>query len=410
MVQHIVLAYSGGLDTSVMVHWLKHHHNAKVTAALVDLGQDAASIEAAKSRALANGAEGFMVLPAADAFAGEYLKAAVQANLLYQGQYPLATALARPLIALKLVEAARAVGADAVAHGCTGKGNDQARIDAGVRALAPDLTILAPQRSHPMTRPQAIAYAHEHGLELPPIKKGTFSIDENLWGRSAEGDVLEDPAQAVPEAAYGWTASPFDAPDEPGIVSIGFESGIPVTLDGHPVPLGLMAAKLNEFLGAHGVGRIDHVEDRLVGIKSREVYEAPAAVGILKAKAALEALTLTRDELLWKPQVEAQYAKMVYDGQWFSPLRAALHAFVDQIQQPVTGTVKLQAYKGNLTVLSRQAPNSLYDEGLATYDDGDAFCHQDAEGFLKLHNLPLETVARVRGPPVPIATAVQVKL
>jgi len=394
---HIVLAYSGGLDTSVGIHWLKTRFDAKVTAVLVDMGQDPASVEAAVERGLANGAEDVLVPRVRDRFAETYVAPAIRANALYQGTYPLATALARPLIAEELVRAARAVGADAFAHGCTGKGNDQVRIEAGVKALAPGMACIAPQRSHPMSRDEVLRYAARHSLALPPEKKSPYSVDENLWGRSIEGHDLEDPAVAPAEAAFAWTRSPTACPDEPGAFTLAFERGLPVALDGVPLALADLVARLNVLVGGHGVGRIDHVEDRLVGIKSREVYEAPAAVAVLTAKKALEALTLTKEEARLKPFLEQKYAEAVYEGLWHAPVRTAIQAFVDTVQAHVQGTVTMQAWKGGLTVLGRSSPRSLYAPELATYSDADAFHHQAAEGFIELWSLPTETATRVRG-------------
>ncbi len=405
MPEHIVLAYSGGLDTSVATHWLAQQHDAQVTCVLVDLGQDTDDLDEARTRALANGAKDCLIVPATEAFAKGWLAPAIEANAVYEDAYPLATALARPLIAAKLVEAADTVGADAIAHGCTGKGNDQVRIETSIKALDPSLTILAPQRTDAMTRDQAIAYAEEHDLELPVLDGSPYSVDENLWGRSVEGGDLEDPGQPVPEAAYAWTTSPQDAPDEPLTLTLTFAKGIPVALDGEALPLHELIAQLNTQAGQHGVGRIDHVENRLVGIKSREVYEAPAAQAILTAKQALETLVLTRDTYQFKPALEAKLAQLVYDGLWYTPTVQALNAFFDQVNQPVTGTVTLQAYKGSLTVTGRHAHASLYDEGLATYGPADGFDHQAATGFIDIWSLPVTTAASVDGGAKPQGTA-----
>ena len=396
MVDHIVLAYSGGLDTSVAVHWLAAHHQADVTAVLVDLGQETTALKAAQERALANGAKDCIVAPARTAFASDFLAPAIQANALYEGAYPLGTALSRPLIAAKLVEAAQQVGADAIAHGCTGKGNDQVRIEAGIAALAPDLTVLAPQRTHPMTRDEALAYAKEHALALPTLSTSAYSTDENLWTRSVEGGDLEDPALPVPEDAFEWTTAPSAAPETPATIELTFQAGVPVALGGQPLALADLCDALNPLAGAHGIGRIDHVENRLVGIKSREVYEAPAAVTLLAAKRALETLVLTREVDHAKPAMEAQFAQLTYDGLWYSPLMSAVQAFLANVQQPVTGTVTLEAYKGSLTVVGRTAEQSLYAPDLATYGVEDAFDHLAASGFIDLWTLPLATLAKVK--------------
>ncbi|MHB8633199.1 MAG: argininosuccinate synthase [Thermoplasmatota archaeon] len=396
MPKHIVLAYSGGLDTSVMVHWLKTQHNANVTAAILDLGQGKAHIEEAKARALANGAVQCIVLPAREEFARDFLAPAIRANALYEGVYPLATAIGRPLIAKKLVEAVRQVGGDAVAHGCTGKGNDQVRIEAAVKALMPGLTCLAPQRSHPMTRVATVEYANENHLEIPHLKRSTYSTDENLWGRSIEGGDTEDPAHPVHEDAYLWTAGPARTPAEAAIVSLRFAGGLPVALDGKAMELADLVAKLNELAGAHGIGRIDHVENRLVGIKSREIYEAPAATVVLFAKMALEALTLTKEEMRLKPFLEQKFSENVYDGLWYAPVMKAIRAALDTIQANVEGEVKVQLHKGAVTLVGRTSPLSLFKDNLATYGTADSFHHQASEGFIEIWSLPTETANAVR--------------
>jgi len=394
--KHIVLAYSGGLDTSVMIHWLKEHHKAKVTAAILDLGQGKEPLEEARQRAVANGASNFVVLPAKEEFANDFLAPSIRANAMYEGVYPLATAIGRPLIAKKLVEAVDQVGGDAVAHGCTGKGNDQVRIEAGVKALKPGLLCLAPQRSHPMTRVAAVDYAQKNKLQVPQLKRSTYSTDENLWGRSIEGGDTEDPAHPVHEDAYLWTVSPQKAPDKPAELSITFEAGLPVAVDGKRLPLWDLVATVGKLAGAHGVGRIDHVENRLVGIKSREIYEAPAAVTILFAKKALEALTLTKEEMKLKPLLEQKFSENVYDGLWYAPVMAALRAAIDTIQQNVSGTATVQLYKGHVSLLGRTSPLSLFKDNLATYGTKDAFNHQASEGFIEIWSLPTETANAVR--------------
>ncbi len=396
MPKHIVLAYSGGLDTSVMVHWLKTHHGAKVTAAMLDLGQGEAHLAEAKARAIANGAADCIILPAADEFVSEYLAPAIRANALYEGIYPMATALGRPLIAKKLVEAVRKSGADAVAHGCTGKGNDQVRIEAGVKALMPGLECLAPQRTHPMTRDATVEYAKKNGLQIPHLKRSTYSTDDNLWGRSIEGGDTEDPAHAPHDDAFLWTVNPTKAPDAPTAFELRFEAGLPVALNGKKMPLGTLIATLNKEAGAHGVGRIDHVENRLVGIKSREIYEAPAAVTILFAKKALEALTLTKEEVKLKPYLEQKFSENVYDGLWYAPVMKPIRAALDTIAQNVTGTVTVQAYKGSLSLLGRTSPLSLFKDNLATYSVRDSFNHGASEGFIQIWSLPTETANAVR--------------
>jgi argininosuccinate synthase len=394
--KHIVLAYSGGLDTSVMVHWLKQHHNAKVTAAMLDLGQGTEALEDARKRAIANGASQCIILPAKEEFANDFLAPSIRANAIYEGIYPLATAIGRPLIAKKLVEAVKQVGGDSVAHGCTGKGNDQVRIEAGVKALLPGLECLAPQRTHPMSRDTVIEYAKKHKLEVPHLKRSTYSTDENLWGRSIEGGDTEDPAHPVHEDAYLWTVSPQKAPNTPTKMTIQFEAGIPVALDGKKLPLWDLVGSVGKIAGTNGVGRIDHVENRLVGIKSREIYEAPAAVTILFAKKALEALTLTKEEMKLKPMLEQKFSENVYDGLWYAPVMSALRAAIDTMQQHVTGTVTLELYKGNVNLLGRTSPVSLFKDNLATYSVRDSFNHGASEGFIQIWSLPTETANAVR--------------
>jgi argininosuccinate synthase len=396
VVHHIVLAYSGGLDTSVGVHWLKEKHHAAVTCVLLDLGQNLGDLEAARERALRNGAEDCIIVDVKARFATDYVAPAILANARYEGAYPLATALGRPLIARTLVEVARGLGADAIAHGCTGKGNDQVRIEAAIAALAPDLVVLAPQRTDPMTRDAVLRYAQKHDLQVPPVKRSPYSVDENLWGRSVEGHDLEDPAVPVPEDAYSLTADPTTAPAEGAAFTLTFHAGLPIELDGKRLPLDTLIAKLNAIVGPQGIGRIDHVENRLVGIKTREVYEAPAAVAILTAKRALETLTLTRDEDHLKPFIEQTFASCVYDGKWFHPVMQPIAAFVKAVQAHVTGSVTLHACRGNLVVLSRSSPEGLVDKALATYEDGDSFHHEAATGFIELWALPQVVAARAR--------------
>jgi len=368
-----------------------------VTAVLIDLGQPIASLSDASARATANGAESCIIIDGKDELCADYLAPAIRANAMYEGAYPLATALGRPLIAAKLVEVAHMVGADAVAHGCTGKGNDQVRIEATVKGLDPALLCIAPQRSHPMSRDEVLRYAARNNLQLPPLKNNPYSVDENLWGRSAEGHDAEDPSHGgVPETAFAWTHNPRTAPDTPATYTLTFEAGLPVALDGVKMPLAQMIAHLNKTLGAHGVGRIDHVENRLVGIKTREVYEAPAAIGILTAKRALETITLTRDEDHLKPPMEATFSRFVYDGKWGAPAMIAVRAFLDVIQENVTGNVTVEAWKGRLTVQGRTSPVSLLDPGLATYSDKDAFHHQASEGFIEIWSLPTEVAMKAR--------------
>ena len=391
----VVLAYSGGLDTSVCVKWLEQQ-GAEPYALYLDLGQGEPS-EDVKAKALEIGATDAFVRDAKAEFAGEYVAPAIKANALYGGKYPLFTALGRPLIAKKLVEAAREVGATHIAHGSTGKGNDQVRFDVTTASIAPDLTVVAPVRDWNMSRPEEMAYAEEHGIPVPTTKESPYSVDENLWGRSIEAGPLEDPDHEPAEDVFALTTSPENAPDEPQYVEIGFEEGLPTTLDGEELPLADLIAELGSVAGANGVGRIDMVEDRLVGIKSREIYECPAAIAIIAAHRELETLTLTRDVLRFKTTVEQRYAELTYEGLWFTPLKSALDAFIAETQKTVTGTVRLKLYKGNSTVAGRRAPNALYSKDLATYDPNSTFDEAAAAGFIALWGLSARQWASVNG-------------
>jgi argininosuccinate synthase len=391
----IVLAYSGGLDTSVCVKWLEQQ-GAEPYALYLDLGQGEPS-EDVKAKALQIGSTDAFVQDARAEFAGEYVAPAIKANALYGGKYPLFTALGRPLIAKKLVEAAREVGATHIAHGSTGKGNDQVRFDVTTASIAPDLTVVAPVRDLKMSRPEEMAYAEEHGIPVPTTKESPYSVDENLWGRSIEAGPLEDPNHEPTEDVFALTTSPEDAPDEPQYVEIGFQEGLPTTLEGEEVPLADLISELGDVAGANGVGRIDMLEDRLVGIKSREIYEAPAALAIIAAHRDLETLTLTRDVLRFKTAVEQRYAELTYEGLWFTPLKSALDAFVAETQKTVTGTVRLKLYKGNSTVVGRKSPNALYSEDLATYDPNSTFDEAAAAGFIALWGLSARQWASVNG-------------
>jgi argininosuccinate synthase len=391
----VVLAYSGGLDTSVCVKWLEQQ-GAETYTLYLDLGQGEPS-EDVKTKALEIGATDAFVRDARAEFAREYVAPAIKANALYGGKYPLFTALGRPLIAKKLVEAAREVGATHIAHGSTGKGNDQVRFDVTTASIAPDLTVVAPVRDWNMSRPEEMVYAEEHGIPVPTTKESPYSVDENLWGRSIEAGPLEDPDYEPTEDVFALTTSPENAPDEPQYVEIGFERGLPTKLDGEELPLVDLISELGALAGANAVGRIDMVEDRLVGIKSREIYEAPAALAILAAHRELETLTLTRDVLRFKTTVEQRYAELAYEGLWFTPLKSALDAFVAETQKTVTGTVRLKLYKGNSTIVGRKAPNALYSEDLATYDPNSTFDEAAAAGFIALWGLSARQWASVNG-------------
>ena len=391
----VVLAYSGGLDTSVCVKWLEQQ-GAEPYALYLDLGQGEPS-EDVKAKALEIGATDAFVRDAKVEFAGEYVAPAIRANALYGGKYPLFTALGRPLIAKKLVEAAREVGATHIAHGSTGKGNDQVRFDVTTASIAPDLTVVAPVRDWNMSRPEEMAYAEEHGIPVPTTKESPYSVDENLWGRSIEAGPLEDPDHEPKEEVFALTTAPENAPDEPQYVEIGFQEGLPTTLGGEELPLVDLISELGAVAGANGVGRIDMVEDRLVGIKSREIYESPAALAIITAHRELETLTLTRDVLRFKTTVEQRYTELTYEGLWFTPLKYALDAFITETQKTVTGSVRLKLYKGNCTIAGRKAPNALYSEDLATYDPHSTFDESAAAGFIALWGLSARQWASVNG-------------
>ncbi|HLH71123.1 MAG TPA: argininosuccinate synthase [Candidatus Dormibacteraeota bacterium] len=393
--KRLVLAYSGGLDTSVAIRWLAER-GYEVVALTVDLGEKK-DLQEIQRRALRTGAVAAYVVDGRIAFLRDFVWPSLQAGAMYEREYPLATALGRPLIAALLVEVARREGAVAIAHGCTGKGNDQVRFDVTAAALAPELEVVAPVRDWGMNREDELEYARCHGIEVPVTSGSPYSVDENLWGRSIEAGALEDPWQEPPSDVWAWTVDPERAPDEPAYLEIGFQEGTPVTLDGRQLPAVELVETLNRLGGAHGVGRIDHLENRLVGIKSREVYEAPAATLLLQAHQALEDLTLTKDVARFKEQVAAQWAQLVYDGLWFSPLREALQAFVVATQRHVTGQVRLKLYRGQAMVVGRKAPGQLYRPELATYGRGDRFDQGAAAGFIKLFGLATRTAAEVQG-------------
>jgi len=397
MTKRLVLAYSGGLDTSVAVRWLRETQGYDVVAVTVDLGSQP-DLEKIRGRALKAGAVAAHVVDGRAEFVREFCWPALQANALYEGIYPLATALGRPLLARRLVEVARKEGARCVAHGSTGKGNDQVRFDVAVGALAPDLEVVAPLRTGMgMSREEEVAYARAHGIPVEVKPESPYSVDENLWGRSIECGVLEDPAQEPPEEVYAWTANPQRAPDEPEYLEVGFREGVPVSLNGNAVDAVELVDQLNRRAGAHGVGRIDHVESRVVGIKSREIYEAPAAVVLHQAHRALEALVLTAQSQRFHALVGLEYANLVYGGQWFSALHRDLNAYLGSQQRFVSGLVRMKLFKGSVTVVGRRSPHSLYRFELATYSREDLFDHAAAAGFVKLVGLPLRTQAQAQG-------------
>lgn len=391
--KRIVLAYSGGLDTSVAVHWLADKYDAEVVAVTVDLGQGK-ELDNIRERAMAVGAVRAHVVDVREEFAQQYILPALQAGAIYENQYPLATALGRPLITKKLVEIARIEDAEAIAHGCTGKGNDQVRMDVSARALNPEIVVIAPAREWGMTRPDEIEYARANGIPVPASVDNPYSTDVNLWGRSIECGVLEDPWTEPPEDIYALTRSPTDAPDVPAYVEIEFEAGVPTKVNGVAMPLTELIHSLETIAGAHGVGRLDMVENRLIGIKSREIYEAPAAVVLHAAHRELEAMVIPRDLERLKHDLGRTYADLVYNGLWFTPTRDAIDAFVAKVQERVTGTTRVKLFKGACRVVGRRSPHALYDTALATYDEGDRFDHSAAVGFIKLWGLPVEIAAR----------------
>jgi argininosuccinate synthase len=393
MAKRVVLAYSGGLDTSVAVRWLQEELGVEVVALAVDVGQGD-DFEAIRRRALGAGAVESVVVDAKAEMADEFVVPAIAANARYEGKYPLISALSRPVIVRHLVAEARRHGADAVAHGCTGKGNDQVRFEVGTRALAPDLEILAPARVWGMTRADCVDYAARHGIPVEATKEKVYSIDENLWGRAIECGALEDPWAPPPEDAFTLTRPGATAERQ---VVVGFDSGVPVSLDGRRLPVVELVAELGAAVGAYGWGRIDMVENRRVGIKSRETYECPAAMALLLAHADLEDLTLERDVAHEKARLEPRWAELVYDGLWFSPLKDALDAFFASTQRHVSGEVRLTLRPGTCFVSGRRSPVSLYDHGLATYDAADTFAHGDAEGFVRLWGLGVATWAARQG-------------
>jgi argininosuccinate synthase len=396
----VVLAYSGGLDTSVAIRWIKEKYGLEVIAVTVDVGNEK-DFEVVRQKALRTGAMQAFIADAKQSFVHDFVFPSLQAGTLYQNVYPLATALARPLIAKILVDYARQEGATHVAHGCTGKGNDQVRFDVSIQALAPDLKIVAPVREWRMTRDEEIRYAQEHNIPVPVTSESPYSVDANLWGRSIEAGILEDPWNEPPEDVYAWTINPRFAPEEPTYITIDFEKGLPVGFGDDPdrterLESVTLVSRLNELAGAHGIGRIDHVEDRLVGIKSREIYEAPAALVLHAAHSALEGLTLSREQRRFKEIVAQEMAQLIYDGRMFSGHYRDLSYYVASSQQSVTGSVRMRLLKGQAVAVGRRSPQSLYDFGLATYETGDQFDHSAAESFIRLWGLGLRTQARVQ--------------
>ncbi|MDR8412192.1 argininosuccinate synthase [Nonomuraea sp. 3-1Str] len=392
MSERVVLAFSGGLDTSVAIPFLAEKMDAEVVAVAVDLGQGGEDMEAIQKRALDCGAVESVVVDAKEEFAADFCVPALRANALYMDRYPLLSSLSRPLIVKHLVSAAKRFGGTVVSHGCTGKGNDQVRFEAGLAALAPDLRVVAPARDFAWTRDKAIEFAEQKGLPIETTKKNPFSIDQNLWGRAVETGFLEDIWNGPSEDVYAYTADP-SVPRDPDEVVITFEQGVPVKLDGRSLTPYQVIEELNRRAGAQGVGRIDMVEDRLVGIKSREVYEAPGAIALITAHMELENVTVERDLARFKRGVDQRWSELVYDGLWFSPLKHALDAFIDDAQRHVSGEIRMTLHGGRATVTGRRSDDSLYDFSLATYDTGDSFDQSLARGFVQLFSLPAKIAA-----------------
>jgi len=392
MTERVVLAYSGGLDTSVAIPYLAERTGAEVIAVAVDVGQGGEDLEVIRRRALECGAVEAEVVDAKDEFAADFCVPALRANALYMDRYPLVSSLSRPLIAKHLVAAAARHGGTIVAHGCTGKGNDQVRFEVGIGSLAPELKVVAPARDYAWTRDKAIVYAEEKGLPIDVSHRSPYSIDQNLWGRAVETGFLEDIWNAPIEDLYAYTQNPA-TPREPDEVVVTFADGVPVALDGRAVTPYQAIFELNQRAGAHGVGRIDMIEDRLVGIKSREVYEAPGAIALITAHQELENVTVERDLARFKRSVDQRWAELVYDGLWFSPLKSALDAFIDSAQRHVSGEVRMTLHTGRAVVTGRRSSTSLYDFGLATYDEGDVFDQSLARGFVELFGLPSRLAA-----------------
>jgi argininosuccinate synthase len=392
MTERVVLAFSGGLDTSVAIPFLAEKMNAEVVAVAVDLGQGGEDMGVIQKRAMDCGAVESVVVDAKEEYAADYCVPALQANALYMDRYPLLSSLSRPLIVKHLVTAAKQFGGTVVSHGCTGKGNDQVRFEAGLAALAPDLKVVAPARDYAWTRDKAIEFAEQRGLPIETTKKNPFSIDQNLWGRAVETGFLEDIWNGPTEDVYAYTADPA-GPREPDELVITFEQGVPVKIDGRPLTPYQIIDELNKRAGAQGVGRIDMVEDRLVGIKSREVYEAPGAIALITAHLELEAVTVERDLARFKRGVDQRWSELVYDGLWFSPLKRALDTLIADAQKYVSGDIRMTLHGGRATVTGRRSEQSLYDFSLATYDTGDTFDQSLAKGFVQLFSLPSKIAA-----------------
>ena len=393
----VVLAYSGGLDTSVCIKWLMEEKGLDVITMVGDVGQERQDLEFVRQKALKVGAVESLAIDMREEFVDDFLSKALAANCMYENKYPMVSALSRPVIAKHLVEIAHEHGAKYVAHGCTGKGNDQVRFELAVQSLDPELEIIAPVREWDLhTRPDEMKWAEEHGVPVPTTKDSPYSIDDNLWGRAIECGVLEDPWTEPPEDIYTLTTSGYEAPAEGDVVVISFEKGVPCALDGEKMSFHQIILKMNEIAGRNGYGRVDMIENRLVGLKSRECYEVPGALSIIHAHKALEDLCLEREVLHFKPIIEQKWADLVYNGQWYSPLKEALDGFCATTQEVLTGDVRLRFYKGSCVTVGRRSDNSLYDYNLATYDEGDTFDRDSAKGFIDIHGLPTRVWARQR--------------
>jgi argininosuccinate synthase len=394
-VHRVVLLYSGGLDTSVMLKWIQDEYDAEVVALCIDLGQPADDFDAVRRKALDLGAIASLVVDAKEEFARDYVAPAIRANARYQGGYPLFTSLGRPLLAKLACDAAREHGADTIAHGCTGKGNDQVRIEATIATLAPDLKVIAPVREWQMGRDEEIAYALEHGIPISSSVERPYSIDDNLWGRSSEGGIIEDLEQPPPDDVFQLVTHPTRAPDRTEDLAIGFREGLPVSLDGEELPLVELIRRVAEVACRNGVGIVDHIEDRVVGLKVRDLYEVPAAAVILDAHRELEKLVCTGRENALKPQLDALWAQLAYEGLWYEPLLAGLNAFMESVNRRVEGVVTMRLYKGSAVAVTRSSPNAIYDRSLATFDADASFSQAAAPGFIELFSLQSRMAHRI---------------
>jgi argininosuccinate synthase len=390
MSEKVILAYSGGLDTSVAVRWIKEKYNLDVIAVSIDIG-NVDNLEGIRQKALKLGAIKSLVIDAKEKFVNSFVFPSLRADALYESQYPLHTALGRPLIAQLLVEEAKKEGISIIAHGCTGKGNDQVRLDVSITALAPEFNIIAPAREWNMTRQETIGYAQKHNIPIPITIDNPYSIDENLWGRAIECGILENPWNEPPSNAFAWTKEIENTPEKATYLEIGFEKGTPISINNETIDSISLIQRINKIAGENGVGRIDHIEDRLIGIKSREVYEAPAAVVLLKAHQALEGLVLTKEQLRFKARVADEYADLVYNALWFSGIRQDLDAYIQSSQRYVSGMIRVKLHRGNCQIVGRQSPYSLYNYSLATYDKEDMFDKSASLGFIHIWGLPVKT-------------------